>query len=46
MHQQVRTSTKKSGSGSAGPGALADEGGLVDILETLLEAGVNLRAAG
>jgi len=46
MHQQVRTSIKKTGSGSPGPGAMADEGGLVDILETLLEAGVNLRAAG
>jgi hypothetical protein len=46
MHQQVRTSTTKTGSRSSGPGAMADEGGLVDILETLLSAGVNLRAAG
>jgi hypothetical protein len=46
MHQQVRTSTKKTGSGSAGPGAMEAEGGLVDILEILLRAGVNLRAAG
>jgi len=45
MHQQVRTSTKKQPS-SDGPGAMADQGGLVDILETLLRAGVNLRAAG
>jgi hypothetical protein len=46
MHQQVRTSTTKTGSSSAGPGAMAAEGGLVEILGTLLEAGVNLRAAG
>lgn len=46
MHQQVRTSTKRTGSGSAGPGALAAEGGLVDVLETLLNAGVNMRTAG
>jgi hypothetical protein len=46
MHQQVRTSTKKAPSGSAGPGAMEAEGGLVDILEILLGAGVNLRAAG
>jgi hypothetical protein len=46
MHQQVRTSTTKTGSSSAGPGAMADEGGLVDILEILLDAGVNLRSAG
>lgn len=46
MHQSVRTSTTKSGSGSAGPGAQADEGGLVDILRTLLDNGVNLRTAG
>ncbi len=44
MHQQVRTSTTTTRSG---PGAMAaDEGGLVDILERLLNAGVNLRAAG
>lgn len=46
MHQQVRTSTKKTGSGSAGPGAMADEGGLVDILRILVDNGVNLRSAG
>jgi len=46
MHQQVRTQTIKTGSGSSGPGAKADEGGLVDILETLLKGGVNLRTAG
>ena len=46
MHQQVRTSPTKSGSGSPGPGAMADEGSLVDILEKLLEADVNLRTAG
>lgn len=46
MHQQVRTSTTKSGSSSDGPGAMADEGGLVDILRILEEAGINLRAAG
>lgn len=45
MHQQVRTSTKKTGA-SDGPGAMADEGGLVDILRILEEAGINLRAAG
>ena len=32
MHQQVRTSPTKTGSGSPGPGAQADEGGVVDIL--------------
>lgn len=46
MHQQVRTSTKKTGASSDGPGAMADEGGLVDILRILEEAGINLRAAG
>lgn len=46
MHQQVRTSTTKRGSGSSGPGAMADEGGLVDILATLLDAEINLRTAG
>jgi hypothetical protein len=46
MHQQVRTSTKKTGSGSPGPGAKADEGGLVDILTILSDAGVNMRSAG
>ena len=46
MHQQVRTSTTKSGSGSPGPGAMADEGGIVDILQILVDAGVNLQAAG
>ena len=46
MHQQVRTSTTRTGSGSPGPGAMAAEGGLVHILTTLLGAGVNLRTAG
>lgn len=46
MHQQVRTSPTKSGSGSPGPGAMADKGGIVDILQILLSAGVNLQAAG
>ncbi len=46
MHQQVRTSTKKTGSGSDGPGAMADAGGLVDILRILEEGGMNLRTAG
>jgi hypothetical protein len=46
MHQQVRTSTTKTGSNSRGPGTLADRGGLVDILRTLLDADVNLRTAG
>ncbi len=46
MHQQVRTSTKKTGSGSPGPGAMADEGGLVDILRILVDNGVNLQTAG
>jgi hypothetical protein len=46
MHQQVRTSPTKSGSGSPGPGAMADEGGIVDILQILVEAGVNLQSAG
>ena len=46
MHQQVRTSTKKTGSSSDGPGAMADSGGLVDILRVLEDAGINLRSAG
>ena len=46
MHQQVRTSPTKSGSGSPGPGAMADTGGIVDILRILVDAGVNLQAAG
>lgn len=46
MHQQVRTSTKKTGSSSRGPGAMADEGGIGDILQILLDAGVNLQSAG
>jgi len=46
MHQQVRTSPTKSGSGSPGPGAMADTGGIVDILQILVEAGVNLQTAG
>ena len=46
MHQQVRTTSTKSGSGSPGPGAMADEGGIVDILQILVDAGVNLQAAG
>ena len=46
MHQQVRTSTKKTGSRSPGPGAMADEGGLVDILQILVDNGVNLQSAG
>jgi hypothetical protein len=48
MHQQVRTSIKKSGSGpSRGPGAAWDDsGGLVDILTTLRDARVNMQAAG
>ena len=47
MHQQVRTSTTKTGSGSPGPGAAWDDrGSLVDILTILGEAGVNLQAAG
>jgi len=46
MHQQVRTTSTKSGSDSPGPGAMADEGGIVDILQILVEAGVNLQAAG
>lgn len=45
MHQQVRTSTRKRPT-SDGPGALAAEGGLVDLLRTLLDAGVNMRTAG
>ena len=46
MHQQVRTSTTKTGSGSAGPGAKADEGGVGDILQVLVDARVNLQSAG
>jgi hypothetical protein len=46
MHQQVRTSPTRSGSGSPGPGAMADKGGIVDILTILVEAGVNLQTAG
>jgi hypothetical protein len=50
MHQQVRSSTTKSGSGSPGPGAMNDEGSLVDILTILRDADVgidlNLQAAG
>ena len=46
MHQQVRTSTKKTGSDSDGPGAAVDPGGLVDILRILEEARINLRTAG
>jgi hypothetical protein len=46
MHQQVRTSTTKTGSGSPGPGAMADEGSLVDVLRILGDNGVNLRSAG
>lgn len=46
MHQQVRTSTRKTGSGSDGPGAAVDPGGLVDILRILEEADINLRTAG
>lgn len=46
MHQQVRTKTTKTGSNSPGPGAMADEGGLVDILTLLRDAGISLRAAG
>ena len=46
MHQQVRTSSTKSGSGSPGPGAMADMGGVADILRILVEAGVNLQSAG
>ena len=47
MHQQVRTSTTKTGSGSRGPGAAWDDsGGLVDILTILRDARVNLQSAG
>jgi hypothetical protein len=46
MHQQVRTPVTKTGSGSPGPGAMADEGSLVDILHILGDAGVNLQSAG
>jgi hypothetical protein len=46
MHQQVRTTSTKSGSGSPGPGAMADKGGIVDILHILVDAGVNLQSAG
>lgn len=44
MHQQVRTTTIKSGSSSDGPGAQADPGGLFDILETVKD--LNLQTAG
>ena len=46
MHQQVRTSTTKTPTGSSGPGAMADEGSLLDILTILDRARVNLQAAG
>jgi hypothetical protein len=46
MHQQVRTKRTKSGSGSPGPGAMSDSGGIVDILQILHEARVNLQTAG
>jgi hypothetical protein len=47
VHQQVRTSTTKTGSESGGPGAAYDDSGsLVDILTKLAEGGVNLQAAG
>ena len=46
MHQQVRTSPTKTGSGSPGPGAQADQGGVVDILQVLVDARVNLQTAG
>ena len=46
MHQHVRLSSKKTGSGSPGPGAMADEGGVADILRILVDAGVNLQTAG
>jgi len=46
MHQQVRTSIKKRPS-SDGPGAMqAPQGSLVEVLETLLAGGVNMRSAG
>lgn len=45
MHQQVRTSTTKTG--SPGPGAAWDDSGsVVDILQILSDEGVNLQAAG
>ena len=45
MHQQVRTSTTKTG--SSGPGAAWDDrGSVVDILQILSDEGVNLQAAG
>ena len=45
MHQQVRTSTTKTG--SAGPGAAWDDrGSVVDILQILSDEGVNLQSAG
>jgi len=44
MHQQVRTKTTKTG--SDGPGAAHDQGGLVDILTVLRDEDINLRAAG
>lgn len=44
MHQQVRTSTTRTGSG---PGAqYADEGSIVDILSLLRDADFNLQMAG
>ncbi len=46
MHQQVRTSPTKTGSDSPGPGAQADQGGVVDILQILVDARVNLQTAG
>jgi hypothetical protein len=46
MHQQVRTSPTRTGSGSPGPGAQAAEGGVVDILQILVDARVNLQSAG
>ena len=46
MHQQVRTSPTKTGSDSPGPGAEADEGSLIDILQILVDARVNLQSAG
>ena len=45
MHQQVRTSTTKTG--SPGPGAAYDDrGSVVDILQLLSDEGVNLQTAG
>ena len=42
MHQQVRTSTTRSG----GVGAMAQPGSVVDILQILVDEGVNLQTAG